>query len=480
MNYRIICRTLGFTMLIEAILMLPSVFIAIYHGESTLGFFAAISLLLVCSALCIAFKPKRKDFYAREGLVCVALSWIVLSLFGALPFYIEGMTPDYISAVFETVSGFTTTGATTLTSIEGCDLGLLFWRSFTHWIGGMGILVFTLAVLPKSDERSMHFARAEMPGPVKSKLVPRMRDTALILYSIYIALTIVEVILLLAGGMPLYDAAVHSFGTAGTGGFSIKNASIAYYDSAYIDVVISVFMLLFSVNFNLYFLLLLKDFRSVFKNEEMLWFFGIVAATVAVIAIDILPLYRTAGESIRYALFQVSSIISTTGYSTANFDQWPELSRILLVFIMLIGACAGSTGGGLKVSRIIILLKSSVSGIRRMLHPRSVNTVRLDGVTLPDETVLNTQLFFSLYILLICFSAILVAAFDECDFTTNLTGVIACISNIGPGLGAVGPVGNFSSFSAASKIIFVVDMLLGRLEIFPIIVLFSPATWKRV
>ncbi len=480
MNYRMLARILGLTLLTEAALMLPSMLIGLYYSESIRGFSTTIAILLLLGALLLSFRAKSDSIFAREGFVGVAFSWILLSLFGALPFTIEGMMPDYISAVFEVVSGLTTTGSSALTAVEGCPYGLLFWRSFTNWIGGMGVLVFMMAVLPLADDRSMHIMRAEVPGPVVGKLVPKARQSALILYGMYVFLSVVEVIFLLAGGMPLYDALVNTFATAGTGGFSVKNASIAAYNSPYAEYVISIFLLLFSINFNLYFFILLRNIRPIFKNEELRCFLGIVAASVIAIALNIRSIYPTAEEIIRKSLFQVASIISTAGFSTADFNKWPELSRNVLICLMLIGACAGSTGGGIKVSRLVILLKSVKCEVRRMMHPRSVNRVKLDGKTVDDEVLHNTLVFFITYMFIMALSALLVACFDECDFTTNLTAVITCIGNVGPGLGEVGPMGNFSAFSAASKIVLTLDMLIGRLEIFPMIMIFTPETWKRV
>ena len=480
MNYRMIARIIGYATITEAVLMIPSLLIALLHGESILGFAVAIGSLLAMGLALFSRRPESSNIYAREGFVTVALCWIVFSMFGALPFYIEGMTQTYIDALFETVSGFTTTGASILSAVEGLPYGLLFWRSFTHWVGGMGVLVFMMAVLPLADNRSMHIMRAEVPGPVVGKLVPKAKNTAMILYGIYILLTLLETVLLLIGGMPLFDAVVHAFGTAGTGGFGIKNNSVAYYGSAYIDTVIGVFMLLFSINFNLYFFILLGNIRPVFKNEELRWFLCIVGASVVIIALNINHMYGSFGQSLRYAFFQVGTVISTTGYSTADFNQWPELSRALMVGLMLIGACAGSTGGGMKVSRIMIYAKSTFCEMRRMMHPRSVNIIKMDGKSVSNEVVHNAQVFFILYMFTIVVSTVLVACFDECDFTTNLTAVIACISNIGPGLEAVGPIGNYGFFSPVSKLILTLNMLIGRLEIFPMIMLFNPETWKRV
>ncbi|MDO5112669.1 MAG: TrkH family potassium uptake protein [Clostridia bacterium] len=478
MNHRMVWRTLARTLLIEAALMVLPLCIALYYGEAWRGFVYTILLIIAAFFLLQGFKPRSSDIYAKEGFLIVALSWIILSAFGALPFVIDGAIPSYIDAFFETVSGFTTTGATILTDIEAVGYGLLFWRSFTHWIGGMGVLVFMLAVLPLAEERSMHIMRAEVPGPVVGKLVPRMRNSAMILYVIYLVLTLVEIVLLLFGGMSLFDAAVHAFGTAGTGGFSSRNISVAYYNSAYIDMVIGTFMILFGINFNLYFFLLLRRYRDVGKNEELRWYLGIIVFSVVTIALCILPQYSSFPHALRYAYFQVASIITTTGYSTANFDLWPEYARSLLVFIMFIGACAGSTGGGIKVSRIIIIIKSSVNEIKRMLNPRSVNLVKVDGNTVDGGTIHGTLIFVLLYFIILLLS-ILVISLDDLDFTTSVTGVIACFSNIGPGLSLVGPMGNFSMFSPFSKIVLSMVMLLGRLEIFPILTLFSPATWRR-
>lgn len=481
MNYRMIAKIMGYAVLTEAALMLPSMLIALFHRESTYGFLVAVVSLIAAGLVLLSIKAKNRDIYAREGFVTVALCWIVLSLFGALPFYLEGIVPTYLDALFETVSGFTTTGSSVLTDVEAVPYGLLFWRSFTHWVGGMGVLVFMMAVLPMADNRNMHIMRAEVPGPVVGKLVPKARHSAMILYGIYVALTLIEVIFLMAGGMSLFDAFVHAMGTAGTGGFGIKNNSVAYYDSVYIEMVISVFLILFSINFNLYFFMLTGNIRAAFKNEELRWFLCIVGASVLVIALNIREIYGTIGQSLRYSLFQVSSIISTAGFSTADFNQWPELSRALIVTLMFIGACAGSTGGGIKVSRMMILAKSSACEVHHMMHPRSVNLVKLDGKSVSGDVVNNTQVFFILYMFIIVVSTVLVACFDEwCDFTTNLTSVFTCLSNVGPGLGRIGPLGNFSAFSPLSKIVLILDMLIGRLEIFPMIMLFSHATWKRV
>ena len=481
MNFRLLSHTMGYILWVEAgFLLLPALTACIY-AETCWQQFLLTALLCAAAGTVLHLIPvKKAQMHSRDGFVAVALSWVLLSLFGALPYVFTGVLDSYIDALFETISGLTTTGASVVTSPESMTRGGMFWRLFTHWIGGMGILVFVLAVLPMSGNRSMHIMRAEVPGPTVGKLVPRIRKTASILYLLYIALTLVETVLLVAGGMSFYDALLHAFATAGTGGLSTRALSIGYYNSAYIDIVVGVFMILFGANFSLYYLILLGNIRTALRNEELRWFLGIVAASVIAVAVNIRNMYPTVEEIIRKALFQVASIISTAGFSTADFDRWPELSRSILVCLMLIGACAGSTGGGIKVSRLIILLKSARCEVSRMMHPRSVNRVKLEGKTIGDEVLHNTLIFFVMYMLIVAVSTLLVATFDECDFTTNLTAVIACIGNVGPGLGKVGPMGNFSEFSALSKIVLTLDMLIGRLEIFPIIMVFTPETWKKV
>ena len=405
-----------------------------------------------------------------------ALSWVVMSLVGALPFVFAGAIPSYIDAVFETVSGFTTTGASILTDVEGMSRGLLFWRSFTHWVGGMGVLVFLLAIVPLAGGRSVHIMRAESPGPVVGKLVPKVRDTAMILYGIYITMTVVLIALLLLGGMPLYDSAVHAFGTAGTGGFGIWGDSIAHYDSAYIDVVLSIGMVLFGVNFNIYYLLLMGKVKSILRSEELRWYLGIIAGATLLIAWNTLSRWGGILQSLRYAFFQVASVITTTGFATADFNLWPELSRMLLLVLMLVGACAGSTGGGMKVSRLIIMLKSAKREISRMLHPRSVYTLQFEGKPLEDQTIHNVFTYFFILVFLVIASVLLVSL-DNMDFDSTFSAVLACINNIGPGLGIVGPMGSYAALSPLSKLVLILDMLLGRLEIFPMLMLFAPSVW---
>ena len=485
MNYRMVSYLIGQLMRVEGLVMfLPLLCAVIYREKTYYTAFVIPIVVLIAFGSVLAFKmPKKHDIYAKEGFVVVGLSWVLLSVFGALPFMISGAIPHFCDALFETASGLSTTGASILTDVESLPRSILFWRSFTHWIGGMGVLVFTLAVLPKSNERSlrlMHVMRAEVPGPVVGKLVARIKSTARILYGIYIALTIVEVLLLWAGRMPLFDALCHAFGTAGTGGFGIWNDSIAHYNSAYVDGVISAFMVLFSLNFNLYYLILLGQIRSVMKNSELRWFLSIVLLATAAIMYDTRHLYNGVLHAFRYAFFQVMTVTSTAGYSTADFNRWPILSKTILAILMFVGACVGSTGGGLKVGRLMLLIKTFVREVRYMLHPRSVRVIRMDGKRVDEETVRGTSSYFIAYMCVFTVSFLLLAVFDEFDLVTNFTAVSSCINNIGPGLGNfVGPSGNFSLFSDPSKLLLTFDMLAGRLELFPMLMLFSPSTWKN-
>lgn len=480
MKTKVVLHTVGMIMLIEAcLLIIPAVVGLIYHEQASVrAFLITFCATFLAGGLLSLIKPGNSNIFAREGFAITGLSWIMLSLFGCLPFFISGQIPSFVDAFFETVSGFTTTGSSILTDIEALDNAMLFWRSFTHWIGGMGILVFGMIIIPLGGKSSMHLLRAESPGPSSGKLVPKMRDTAKILYGIYIALSVALFILLLAGGMPVFDCFINVFGTAGTGGFSNHGASIAYYDSVYFETVIGVFMLLFGVNFNLYFLVLLKRFKASLGNEELHWYFGIVAFAVITIAFNIMSLYGSFRQAVRHSFFQVASIITTTGFATMDFDQWPQYSRTLLVLLMFIGACAGSTGGGLKVSRVILLLRSAGRSMRRMIHSRSVESIRFGGHLVEEETISNCLSYLSVYCLIAVFSVLLVSL-DDFTFEANVTAVIACMNNIGPGLGMVGPTGNFASFSIFSKLILSFDMLAGRLELFPILLLFSPSAWHQ-
>ena len=475
-----ICFVIGRILLTEAALLMLPMAVALVYGEAAIPFLIPALLTALIGLVLGLRAPKRSNLYARDGFAVVALAWVLMSVFGALPFVISGDIPNFVDAFFETVSGFTTTGASILTEIEPLGRGVLFWRSFTHWVGGMGVLVFVMAILPMSagDGHGMHLMRAEVPGPSVGKLVSRMGDTAKILYGIYLVMTIIEIVLLLLGGMPLFDACIHAFGTAGTGGFSNRNLSVGAYNSPYFDVVIGVFMLLFGVNFNLYYFLLIKRFRDVFHSEELRTYLLIVAAAVAAIAADIFRIYGSVAPSLRYAFFQVASIITTTGFATADFNVWPEFSRAILVILMFVGACAGSTGGGIKVARVVILCKTSLGDMRKMLHPNAVTTVRFEGKPLTDRSIRSVHLFLTVYILIFTVSVLLLSL-ERFDLVTTFTAVASCINNIGPGLEVVGPMGNFSAFSPAAKLLLAFDMLVGRLEIFPMLLLFAPSIWKR-
>ena len=470
---------IGRILLAEALLLLLPLAVTLGYGEAPAPFLIPMGLLAAFGALLSARRPRETALYARDGLAVVALAWIAVSLFGALPFYISGSMPTYVDCFFETVSGFTTTGATILTEVEPLAKGILFWRSFTHWVGGMGVLVFVMAILPMSgDGHGMHLLRAEMPGPAPGKLVSRMSDTAKILYGIYLVMTVIEIVLLAAGGMPLFDSCIHSFGSAGTGGFSCRNLSVGAYNNPYFDIVIGIFMMLFGLNFNLYYFLLVRRFREVFRSEE-LWAYVIIAAVaVGAITWNIVDLYDSVGTSLRHAFFQVSSIMTTTGYATVDFNTWPSFSKAILVALMFIGGCAGSTAGGLKVARVVILEKASAGELRRMLHPNAVPAIRFEGKPLSDRAIRGVCLFFALYMAIFTVSCLLVGL-EQMDLVTVFTAVATCINNVGPGLEIVGPMGNFSTFSPFSKILLSFDMLVGRLEIFPMLLLFAPSIWRR-
>lgn len=480
MNYKMTAYVLGKMLGVEAlVLCIPAAVSLIYGETSDMAAFGITS-----AVLCIFFllfgrkKPENGRIYGKDGLVIVAAAWILWSVFGALPFYLSREIPSYVDALFETVSGFTTTGSTILTDIEALSYGMNFWRCLTHWIGGMGVLVFVMVVTSLDDKSSMHLMRAEVPGPEADKLVPKARETAKLLYAMYLALTVAEIIFLLAGGMNLYDSIIHSFSTAGTGGFANHNSSVAYYDSAYIDGVITVFMILFGINFNMYFLLLIKDVKSVWKNEEVRAYLGIIVAATLVITCNVLSIYKEPLKAFRYSIFQVASIITTTGFATADFNLWPELSKCILLLIMVIGACAGSTGGGVKVSRFLILWKSILKQVKGMLHPKSVNVVKVNGKKISNETLQGVYAYFSAYVFVFGISVLLVAL-DNFDFATTISGVLTTLSNVGPGISRVGPIENFQSFSVLSKIVFSMDMLIGRLEIFPFLMICSPSFWRK-
>ncbi|MDY5219783.1 MAG: TrkH family potassium uptake protein [Eubacteriales bacterium] len=479
MNRRMIFNTVGLMLKVEAALLLLPALAALIYGESCLWSIlisAAISLA-AGFALTLLSRPKSQVIYAREGFITVALAWIAVSAVGALPFYISREIPSYIDAFFETVSGFTTTGASILANVEVMSRGLLFWRSFTHWVGGMGVLVFVMALVPSVTDRSIHIMRAEMPGPVVGKLMPRARDTASILYKIYVGMTLLQIILLWIGGMPLFESIVHAFGTAGTGGFGVKADSIAGY-SPYLQWVITVFMLLFGINFNLYYLLLIRRFRAAAQSSECWYYLGIVGVCIALITVNILPMYQNFQEALRLSAFQVASIVTTTGYATADFNLWPQFSKAILLLLMIMGACAGSTGGGLKVSRAVMLFKMVGKEIRHLLHPRSVNSVRFEGKHVDGATLKSVSSYFVIYI--ICILAIcLILSLEPFDLETNLSATLACFNTIGPGLAAVGPASNYAAYSPLSKLVLSLAMLLGRLEIYPLLLTLSPATWMK-
>ncbi|MBQ5793035.1 MAG: TrkH family potassium uptake protein [Clostridia bacterium] len=478
MNYRMLRYLLGCILLIEAILMLLPLAVSLILHENVMPFVYTIVILLVISTPCVILKPKNTQIYAREGFVCVSAAWILLAVFGALPFIFSGAITNPIDAFFETVSGFTTTGATILPAVEHLPKGILFWRSFTHWIGGMGVLVFMLAILPSAGGEAIHLMRAEVPGPTKGKLVPKMRQTALILYGIYIALTCIQIIALLLCKLPLYDAIVSAFATAGTGGFSILNESIAGYHNPAAEWVIGVFMLLFGINFNLFFFILVGKIKYVFKSEELRAYLGVVAVAVTVILINTYHTFESFGQGLRTVFFQVSSIITTTGFCTVEFNDWPVLSKTVIVMLMMIGACAGSTGGGLKISRIMILCKNIVREIKHMIRPRSVNVVRVDGDVVPDETLRSATGYLTVYIL-VTIITMLIISIDGISMETNLTAAVSCVNNIGPALGEFGAFGNFSPYSDFSTLVLSFSMLFGRLELVPMMVLFSPHAWKK-
>ena len=488
MNYRMVLFVLGRILTVEAVLMLLPLLCSVIYGENPFPFIIPMVILLGLSLLFTLRTPRNKSMRARDGFVCVGLSWIVMSLFGALPFVISGQIPSFIDAFFETVSGFTTTGSSILADIESMDRGLLFWRSFTHWIGGMGILVFVLAVMPQSDSKSaryMHLMRAESPGPSVGKVVPRIATTSRIMYAIYLALTVLLIIFLLAGDLPLFDTLCHTFGTAGTGGFGIKNDSVASY-SPYSQYVIATFMILFGINFNVYYFLIIRQFLKAVKSEELWTYLFIIAASVGIISTSIYSFYNapdmsgaTAEEAFRMAYFQVASIISTSGFSTVNFNIWPPITHAVLVCLMFIGASAGCTGGGIKVSRIILLAKNGAREIKYILNPRLVKTVKFDDKTVDHETIRGTTSYLIVYIALFALSTLAIIAIEACDLVSGFTSVAACLNNIGPGLNMVGPAANFGWMTDLSKLILSFDMLVGRLELFPILILFSPSTWKK-
>ena len=479
MNSSIIRFVLGYVLKVEAVLMLLPCIVAVLYQERTgFAYLLVAAIAMTLGTLMTIRRPKNHVFYLKEGCVATALSWIFLSFFGALPFWISGEIPSLIDALFETVSGFTTTGSSILSDVEALSHCALFWRSFTHWIGGMGVLVFVLMLTNLDKKNSMYLMRAEVPGPEKDKLVPKTKTTARILYGIYFGLTMILVILLMFGGMNLFDSLIHAFGSAGTGGFSNYADSVGHFDSAYIDYVISIFMILFGINFNLYYFMLLGDFKAFWKNEELRVYLGIVATATILITLNTNQMYGSIMKAFRYALFQVSTIITTTGYATTDFNLWPTFSQCILVLLMIIGACASSTGGGIKVSRLMIVFKGVKREIKQLVHPKSVNLIRINRKKISDETLRGVYVYLMAYALLAIVS-VLIISLDNQDFTTTFTSVMATLNNIGPGLSAVGPTGNFADFSILSKIVFCIDMLAGRLEIFPFLTFLTMFAWKR-
>ena len=478
MNRSMIPYILGWVLLCEGALMLLPAAVAVYYGEQTVwAFVITIVFCALTGGLLIRRKPQDRVFYLRDGFVVTALCWILISLVGAVPFLLSGSVSHPVDALFETVSGFTTTGASILPEVESLPRGVLFWRSLTHWIGGMGVLVFLLTLLPLTGGSHVNLMKAESPGPQVEKLVPSVQSTAKILYCIYIALTLIQIVLLLAGGMPLFDSLTISFGTAGTGGFGIKNDSMASY-SPYLQNVCTVFMILFGVNFNFYFLLLFRRGKRAFEMEEVRWYFAIILISIVIITCNIRGMYDTLRHALRDAAFQVGSIITTTGYSTTDFDLWPGASKTILVTLMLIGACAGSTGGGFKVSRLVVLCKTIRKEMRQVLHPKSVGVTLMDGKPVPHEVLRSINVFMVAYFLIFAASTFLIS-FDEFDLVTNFTAVAATLNNIGPGLAAVGPARSFALFSPGAKLVLIFDMLAGRLELLPMLILFGKETWKR-
>lgn len=480
MNVKAVFNTLGKIAVVEGALLLLPLCVSLIYSEffSAAIFAVTVALAAALGGILMLLTQRRSHvIYAKEGFTIVAGVWILISLIGALPFRLSGCISSYVDAFFETVSGFTTTGASILTNIESMPKGMLFWRSFTHFIGGMGFLVFVMAIIPNVTDRSIHILKAEIPGPAVGKLVPKIRDTAKILYLIYVAITVLEAVMLVCGGMPVFDSIVHSFGTAGTGGFGIKSDSIASY-SPYCQWVIGVFMMLFGINFNIYYLILMRKFKDVIKSSELWGYISIMLVSTVIVTVNNIEIYKRLITSARYSFFQVSSVMTTTGFATDNFDAWGGLPKAILLILMFIGACAGSTGGGLKVSRVIMLFKIVSREINRLLHPRSVNTIHFEGKKVDENTIGGVSHYFAIYV--ICFiAAFLLISFEPFGIETNFSATAACFNNIGPGFGHVGPALNYSAYHGFSKIVLAFAMLLGRLEIFPIIIAFSPSVWKN-
>ena len=478
MNLSLIFFLLGWILLIEGGLLLLPALVSLLYGETTVwSFLLTTAICAACGVPLVLRKPKSRVFYLKDGFLVTAFTWVVISIFGALPFVFTGAIPNFVDALFETVSGFTTTGASILTEIESLPRGVLFWRSFTHWIGGMGVLVFLLTLLPETGGSHVNVMKAESPGPQVEKLVPSVQATAKILYGIYIAMTVTQILLLLLAKMPVFDAVTLTFGTAGTGGFGIMNDSLGSYTPLQ-QWIVTVFMILFGVNFNCYFLLILRKAKKAFSMEEVRWYFAVIAAAIALIALNLRGMYGNLEETLRHAAFQVGSIITTTGFSTVDFDLWPSFSKTILVILMFIGACAGSTGGGIKVSRIVVLFKTIRQELRQVLMPSRVSVTMIDGKPVAKEVLRTINVFMISYLAIFAVTTLLISL-DGYDPTTNFTAVAATLNNIGPGLAAVGPAQNFGIYSAGSKLILIFNMLAGRLELFPLLLLFSKDTWRR-
>lgn len=477
MNLKLVFKVVGRVLQIEAAAMVPSLLVSLLYREDPTPLLLSITIVFAVGSL-LALLPAKPNFYIREGFATVGLIWLITGLIGALPFYFSGYFSSFVDCFFESCSGFTTTGASILTNIEALPKGILFWRSFTHWLGGMGVLVLATALLPSMGIRSHYLTQAESPGPVFSKLVPKQSQSSKILYSIYCALTLIQVICLKLAGMPLYDSLIHAFSTAGTGGFSNMNASVGAYNSLVIDLIISVFMLLFSLNFAIYFLTMNRRIREALRSDELRFFLIVVSGATLLLCINIRPLYPNLLQTFRYAFFQVCSIISTTGFATTDWLYWPHFSQFILLLLMFCGACAGSTGGGMKCSRVLILLRSIRREIHRIIHPNAVEVVKLDGKVVEEDTVRSILMFVGGYLLIIL-SAALIISLDDVSFAVSFTSALTSVSNVGPGLDAVGPASNFSALSHLSKLVMSVCMIIGRLEIFPILVLFSREAWRR-
>lgn len=479
MNKGIVFHYLSRAMLIGSVLFLIPAAVSLYFREYyCAGVFLLVGICIAAVSLPFSLiRPKNKNMFAREGMVIAALLWVLFSVTGGLPFYLSGCIPSFCDAVFESVSGFTTTGSTILTDIEALPKGMLFWRSFTHWVGGMGVLVLAVAIMPSSSH-ALYLMRAECPGPQVSKLVPKGKNSAVYLYLIYTGLTIVTMILLAAGGMPLFDSVCHAMGIAGTGGFSIKNTGIAYYNSPYLEGVVTVTMLLFGINFSLYYFMLIRRFREVRKNTELKVYLSIFAVFTLLIMANTYSIYNTVGKAFRYAVFQVASIMTSTGFATADYNHWPMFSQMLLLILMYIGACGGSTGGGFKVQRFVILCKSGALSMRKMMHPNSVSSVKSDDKTMNEETVYSVVHYLILY-LGIVLASMLLLSLNDLDFGTTISAVSTCVNNIGPGMNQVGPMENFAFLSDFSKVVLTADMLLGRLECLPLLILFAPSVWRK-